>query len=55
MENGLAYAALGLLSFGPAKDRNPVWERLMDPTREQLDKLLLERSDYEILPSLQHR
>lgn len=45
-ENGLAYAALGLLSFSPAKDRNPVWERLMDPTREQLDKLLLERSDY---------
>jgi hypothetical protein len=47
LENGLAYAALGLLSFGPAKDRNPVWERLMDPTREQLDKLLLERSDYQ--------
>ena len=47
MENGLAYAALGLLSFGPAKDRNAVWERLMEPTREQLDKLLLERSDYE--------
>lgn len=46
-ENGLAYSALGLLSFGPAKDRNQVWERLMDPTREQLDKLLLERSDYE--------
>jgi hypothetical protein len=46
-DNGLAYSALGLLSFGPAKDRNPVWERLMDPTREQLDKLLLERSDYE--------
>ncbi|MFP4260424.1 MAG: hypothetical protein ACLFS1_05025 [Opitutales bacterium] len=46
-ENGLAYAALGLLSFSPAKDRNAVWERLMDPTREQLDKLLLERGDYE--------
>jgi hypothetical protein len=46
-ENGLAYSALGVLSFGPAKDRNPIWERLMDPTREQLDKLLLERSDYE--------
>ena len=45
-ENGLAYAALGLLSFGPAKDRNIVWERLLDPTREQLDKQLLERSDY---------
>ncbi len=47
MENGLAYSALGLLSFGPAKDRNAVWERLLDPTREQLDKRLLERSDYE--------
>lgn len=45
-ENGLAYAALGLLSFGPAKDRNVVWERLLDPTREQLDKQLLERNDY---------
>ena len=45
-ENGLAYSALGLLSFGPAKDRNLVWERLLDPTREQLDKLLLERNDY---------
>ncbi|WP_269523387.1 hypothetical protein [Coraliomargarita parva] len=46
-ENGLAYAALGLLSFGPAKDRNAVWERLLEPTREQLDKRLLERSDYQ--------
>lgn len=47
LENGLAYAALGLLSFGPAKDRNAVWERLLDPTREQLDKRLLERNDYQ--------
>lgn len=47
LENGLAYSALGLLSFGPAKDRNLVWERLLDPTREQLDKRLLARSDYE--------
>jgi len=46
-ENGLAYAALGLLSFGPAKDRNPVWERLVDETRTRLDRLLLARSDYE--------
>jgi len=45
-ENGLAYAALGLLSFGPSKERNPVWERLVDETREQLDRLLLNRSDY---------
>lgn len=45
-ENGLAYAALALLSFGPSKERNPVWERLVDETREQLDRLLLNRSDY---------
>ncbi|MCH8540958.1 MAG: hypothetical protein LAT58_09335 [Opitutales bacterium] len=45
-ENGLAFAALGLLSFGPAKERNPVWERLVEQTREQLDRLLLARSDY---------
>lgn len=45
-ENGLAYSALGLLSFSPAKERNAVWERLLDPTRETLDKKLLARSDY---------
>jgi hypothetical protein len=45
-ENGLAYASLGLLSFGPSKERNAVWERLVDQTREHLDKLLLNRSDY---------
>ena len=26
-ENGLAYGSLGLLCFGPSKERNPVWER----------------------------
>lgn len=46
-ENGLAYAALGLLSFGPSKERNPVWERLVEETRQRLDKLLLTRSDYD--------
>ncbi len=45
-ENGLGYAALALLSFGPAKERNPVWERLLDPTRECLDRRLLTRSDF---------
>lgn len=45
-ENGLAYSTLGLLSFGPSKERNIVWERLLDPTREKLDKRLLMRSDY---------
>ncbi len=46
-ENGLAYAALGLLSFGPSKERNPVWERLVEETRVRLDKQLLTRSDYD--------
>ena len=45
-EGGLAFASLGLLSFGSAKDRNPIWERLLEPTREQLDLQLLERNDY---------
>lgn len=46
-ENGLAYAALGLLCFGPSKERNPVWERLVEETRLRLDKMLLHRSDYD--------
>ncbi len=46
-ENGLAYAALGLLAFGPSKERNPVWERLVEETRQRLDKHLLHRSDYD--------
>ena len=46
-ESGLAYAALGLLSFGPSKERNTVWERLMEPTRACLDKRLLARTDYQ--------
>ncbi|AWT60676.1 MAG: hypothetical protein DF168_01894 [Candidatus Moanabacter tarae] len=44
-ENGLAFAALGLLSFGASKDRNPIWERLLDPTREQLADRLLCRTN----------
>src|SRR5471032_834783 len=46
-ENGLAYAALGLLCFGPSKDRNPVWERLVEETQLRIDKQLLHRSDYD--------
>ena len=46
-ENGMAYAALGLLSYGASKERNLVWERLQDPTREQLDACLLARSDHK--------
>ena len=46
-ENGLGYSALGLLAFGPSKERNPVWERLLEPTRESLDHRLLQRTDYD--------
>jgi hypothetical protein len=46
-ENGLAYATLGLLCFGPSKERNLVWERLVDETRARIDKQLLHRSDYD--------
>ncbi len=46
-ENGLAYAALGLLSFGPSKERNPVWERLVEETQVRIDKQLLHRSDHD--------
>lgn len=46
-ENGLAYSALGLLSFGPSKDRNQLWERLVEPTRQRLDYRLLARTDYD--------
>ena len=46
-ENGLAYAALGLLCFGPSKERNPVWERLVEETQQRIDRQLLHRSDYD--------
>ncbi len=46
-ENGLAYASLGLLCYGPSKERNPVWERLVPETQERIDKALLHRSDYD--------
>ncbi|MDR2512717.1 MAG: hypothetical protein LBD01_02825 [Puniceicoccales bacterium] len=46
-ENGLAYSALGLLAFGPSKERNAIWLQLGDETRALLDKRLLHRSDYD--------
>lgn len=46
-ENGLAFSSLGLLAFGANKQRNEVWERLLDPTREKLDSRLLARTDYD--------
>ena len=41
----LAYSALGLLAFGPAKQRNLIWEKLTEEERNELDKRLLSRSD----------
>lgn len=45
-EAGMGFVSLGLLSFGPSKERNGVWERLMDETREQIDHSLLQRTDF---------
>ena len=46
-ETGVGYSALGLLSFGPAKDRNPVWEKLSEETMKNVDRQLLARTDYD--------
>lgn len=43
--NWIGYVALGLLSFGPVKERNPVWERLSENVRERLDALLLRKEE----------
>ena len=45
-EDGLAYLSLGLLAFGPSKDRNAVWDKLSETTRKNLEKRLLSRTDY---------
>lgn len=44
-QRALAYSALGLLAFGPAKQRNLIWEKLDEETRGELDKRLLTRTD----------
>jgi len=41
----LAYSALGLLAFGPAKQRNLIWEKLDEEQRSELDKCLLSHSE----------
>ncbi len=46
-EDGLAYMSLGLLAFGPSKDRNSVWDKLSEETRKNLEKRLLSRTDYD--------
>ncbi len=45
-EDGLAYLSLGLLAFGPSKDRNAVWDKLSEETCKNLEKRLLSRTDY---------
>jgi hypothetical protein len=39
------YIALALLSFGVVKERNPVWEKLSEEVRTQLDNLLIRRDE----------
>jgi hypothetical protein len=39
------YIALALLSFGVVKERNPVWEKLPEEVRTQLDNLLIRRDE----------
>ena len=46
-EDGLASLSLGLLAFGPSKDRNSVWDKLSEDTRRNLEKRLLSRTDYD--------
>ena len=41
-DNGLAYACLGLLSFGASKERNLVWDKLDAATREAIAARLAE-------------
>lgn len=46
-ESGIGYSALAILSFGPSKDRNPVWEKFSEDTMKTIDRQLLARTDYE--------
>ena len=39
-DNGMAFACLGLLAFGPTRERNPVWEKLDEATRQLIDERL---------------
>lgn len=46
-DNGLAYACLGLLSFGASRDRNAVWERLDAATREAIAERLAQAAAHD--------
>lgn len=39
-DNGMAFACLGLLAFGPTRERNPVWEQLDESTRKSIEERL---------------
>ena len=45
-DNGMAFACLGLLAFGPTRERNPVWELLDEPTRALIDERLAVEHDH---------
>ena len=45
-DNGMAFACLGLLAFGPTRERNPVWELLNESTRALIDERLAIEHDH---------
>jgi hypothetical protein len=45
-DNGMAFACLGLLAFGPTRERNPVWEILDEATRNLIDERLAVTGDH---------
>jgi len=45
-DNGMAFACLGLLAFGPTRERNPAWELLDEPTRALIDERLAVEHDH---------
>ena len=45
-DNGMAFACLGLLAFGPTRERNPVWDLLDEPTRKLIDERLAVENDH---------
>ena len=45
-DNGMAFACLGLLAFGPTRERNPVWEILDEATRALIDERLAIENDH---------
>ncbi|NBV55254.1 MAG: hypothetical protein EBR70_01465, partial [Verrucomicrobia bacterium] len=45
-DNGMAFACLGLLAFGPTRERNPVWEKLDEATRQLIDERLAVEHDH---------